>query len=147
MKNQPFKEIINLKLEYKDYRKLCQNKHKTYKYYDDWMEHILKLFEKLENKNINNFKHFLCFYSFCENHSIKILLPTLTAFVPIMVNAVYSDNPILNIIATALSIIFASFLISLNYFKCVHYAKFFDDILEVLEIYIKKLDLNTVEII
>lgn len=134
---QPFKEIIDLQSEYEDYKALCKNKSSKYTYYDEWKYHMFLLFERIPYNHLNNFKHFLDFYSFCENQSVKILLPTLVTFVPIVINTTYTESPILNIIVTVLTILFAAWLIIKNYFDYVQYAKFIEDVLKVFENYLK----------
>ena len=60
MKYQPYREIINIDIELKEYIKLCKGKSKKYLYYSDWKAHIQELFSKFQsNDQIENFKHFL----------------------------------------------------------------------------------------
>ncbi len=60
MKYQPYREIINLAPELKEYRKLCRGKSKKFTYYLEWKEHISKELLKLESYNrVENFKRFL----------------------------------------------------------------------------------------
>ena len=60
MKYQPYREIINIEIELKEYRKLCRGKSEKYLYYSDWKTHIQELFSNFQsNDKIENFKHFL----------------------------------------------------------------------------------------
>ncbi len=128
-KNQPFREIINLAKEFKDYKALCKCKSKKYTYYDQWEKHLFDGFKKLSKEHYSNFRHFLDYYSFFEEHSIRILFPTLTAFIPLMMHNVGSENYITDVISTTAAIIIASFMIFLNYFQYSLYAKFVSDVL------------------
>lgn len=59
-KNQPYSEIIDVKKELKEYKKLCRGKSKKYTYYLDWKKHILELYKGLDtNDKVINFKHYL----------------------------------------------------------------------------------------
>ncbi len=138
-KNQPFKEIIDLKSEYKDYKALCRNESSKYDYYDDWRDYLLNdVFSKIPEKHINNFKHFLSYHSYWEGISVNILLSTLIALVPLIINITYSEAQKQNIIAMTLSVLMAAWLIIWNYFSSMSYAKFIGDLLEVYEIFEKQ---------
>lgn len=59
MKHLPYREIINLNDEAREYALLCRRKSTTYKHYSDWEEHITEHLKKFPTKkDLYNFKHF-----------------------------------------------------------------------------------------
>lgn len=58
-KNNPYAEIIDLKVELSEYKKLCKGKSKKFKKYSDWKEHIVGLLSKIDNdRDLVDFKHY-----------------------------------------------------------------------------------------
>ena len=59
-KHQPYREILDIRSELKEYKKLCRNKSRKFTYYSDWKYHIINLVTKTESaEKIDNFKHYL----------------------------------------------------------------------------------------
>ncbi|MGN0607188.1 MAG: hypothetical protein ACI4JM_11760 [Oscillospiraceae bacterium] len=139
-KNQPFVEVLNLEKEYKEYIKLCKSSSKKYKYYDDWKNYLISRFKILPKAHINNFKHFLMFYSFLEHHSSKIFLSVVLAAVPLVISTIYSNNPIFNTIATVISVLVAAVLVMVSYLDFARRDKFVNDVLGVFEEFEKKIE-------
>lgn len=134
-KKQPFIEIIDLKDEYKDYKKLCNNNSKKYTYYDDWKKYMIGKFKMLPKKQFNNFKHFLMFHSFVGEQAGNVFLSTVLVAVTIIISTTYSDIAILNTIVTIMAVLLAAILVITSYFDLMRNDRFVKDVLEIFEEY------------
>lgn len=85
-KHQPYKEIIDLEKELKEYKKLCRGNSRKFTYYTEWRQYILSLSQNLNTTDsICNLKHYLIN---CErvndnwnSHYIEIMLVCITLLV------------------------------------------------------------------
>ncbi len=85
-KYQPYKEIIDLKREMREYKKLCRGKSREYTYYTDWKAAMLQLFQKLTTPDsVGNLKHYLIYCERVNNnfnsHFVEIMLVCVTLLV------------------------------------------------------------------
>lgn len=59
MKNPPYKEIIDLNAERKEYSRLCNGKSRIFKLYTEWEDYIKRLLSGFNSpKDLYNFKHY-----------------------------------------------------------------------------------------
>lgn len=59
MKHQPYREIIDLSAELKEYRRLCKGKSRKFTYYSEWKRHMMNSISKLKDEEkMENMKHY-----------------------------------------------------------------------------------------
>lgn len=138
MKRNPYKEIINLKKEVKEYKKLCRNNSKKFKHYSDWENHIRTILEGFTDKdNLYDFKRF-CMYCERKNAPVSsIFMGIMILYTPFAINAYAQrlNNQGLLFCIFIISIIVIG-LFGLIYFKTIRYNNevyFYKDIVEIIE--------------
>lgn len=108
MKKQPYSEIINLRTELKEYKKLCRGKSKEFIYYLDWKKYISEKLTKLDNcDKVENFKHFLLNHN-RVNKNINTYSVTIMIFcLSLIINNINAEYNWISLIILILIILFA----------------------------------------
>lgn len=134
-KSQPFIEILDLKDGYKQYKDLCRNKHKDWKYYSDWEDHIISKFKNLPDEHINNYRHFLMFNSLIDNHALNLYLPLSVAIISIILSPIVADVSRFGTFMMPIVTVMAVGLFGREYFDYAIKDKFMKDLIDVLNKY------------
>lgn len=131
MKYQPYREIIEIETELKEYRNLCKGKSKKYHYYLDWEAYIQGLFSKFKsNDDRENFKHYLLNkYRFLKNFSSNYT-PTIILYFTIIFQKISNE---FSYILLSLSLSFTIVYIILQHNKYNEEFNFYCDLLEIIK--------------
>lgn len=131
MKYQPYREIINIEIELKEYRILCRGKSKKYFYYLDWKAHIQELFFKFQsNDQIENFKHFLLNRQRISSAFSADYIPTIILYFTIIFSKMQNEY---SIIICVLLLAFTVFFIMSGHYKYHEEFYFYCDLIKILE--------------
>lgn len=134
-KSQPFSEILNLQDEYKQYKALCRNKHKDWKYYSDWENHVIRKLKNLPDEHINNYRHFLMFNSLIDNHALNLYLPLSVAIISIILSPIVADVSLFGTFMIPIVTVLAVGLFGRDYFDYAIKDNFLKDLIGVLNKY------------
>ena len=131
MKYQPYREILDIRSELKEYKKLCRGKSKTFTYYSDWKSHIIKLISKTDSpKSINDFKHYL---KNCKgvNHSVN------SAYVPLIIfcmTIIFSQSVFdSNLFVVALCVLMVALMSAKDYEDYNKEYFFYKDLIKIID--------------
>lgn len=130
-KYQPYREILDLQKEFKEYNKLCRGKSRKFCYYSDWKNHILSLIQKLDTlEKKDNLKHYLInckrVNNLIDSHYIEIMLVCIT----LLLDKYLGNYSIWAFIGLFLLVLMELLLSADKYHK--EYC-FYCDIIEILE--------------
>ena len=82
---------MNLQDEYKQYKALCRNKHKDWKFYSDWENHVIRKLKNFTDEHIKNYRHSLMINSLIDNHALNLYLPLSVAIISIILSPIVAD--------------------------------------------------------
>lgn len=84
MKKEPYKEVINIKEEKKEYGRLCRGVSKEFRVYSDWKEHIKQcLLAFRTEKDLNNFKRYCINIDRGEKRLLEMIINYICMLIPI----------------------------------------------------------------
>lgn len=128
---QPYSEIVDLKFELKEYRKLCKGTSKKFTYYLEWKKHISDKLSKLDSLDkVENFKHYLINHSRINKSMYIQLVPIMIFCFTIIFGKIFQDADLISLFMGIMLILF--FIL----FENDYYDKercFYCDVLEILE--------------
>jgi len=128
---QPYFEIINIQKELNEYKKLCKNKSKKFKYYLDWKHYMKPLLERLDDsEKTTNFKHFIINKKRTENNTNQVYVAIILFAYTTLISFVKMD---LNILSGAFLIIVLLFMVVLSHDDYNKDCCFFSDVIEIIE--------------
>lgn len=131
MKKVPYREYLDLKLERKEYSRLCKSKSKKYRYYSEWEKHIEDSLLKFQtSEDLCNFKHFCINY----DRSLSRLPEILGLYFPLIIS-LYLDR-IFNQISVLVWILLLMFYICfwfVQHKNAILESYFYKDILQIVE--------------
>lgn len=131
MKYQPYREIINIEIELKEYRKLCRGKSEKYLYYSDWKTHIQELFSNFQsNDKIENFKHFLLNRHRISSTFSADYIPIIILYFTIIFSKMQNEY---SIVICILLLAFTVFFIMSGHYKYYEEFCFYCDLIEILK--------------
>lgn len=130
-KKQPYYEIINIQKELNEYKKLCKNKSKKFKYYLDWKHYMKPMLERLDDDvKISNFKHYIINMKRTENNLNQVYVAIILFAYTSLITFVKMD---LNIISGAFLIMVLLFMALLSHDDYNKDCCFFSDVIEIIE--------------
>ena len=131
MKKQPYKGIINLRDERKEYGRLCRGKSKIYKFYTDWETHIRECLLSFNNsQDLYNFKRYCINIDRGAQVAPEMFTNYVILLIPIYIDILFKDIPPFSVIISALIIIIYGIRqnLKLNQDRYI-----FHDIIEIIE--------------
>ena len=131
MKYQPYKEILDIKSELKEYKKLCRCKSKKFTYYSDWKSHIINLISKTDSiEQIDNFKHYLLNYKRVNKNVTAPYVPLIIFAMTVVFNLQEFKSDLIVIIFGILFILIVTLKEYDNYNKNFY---FYKDVIEIID--------------
>lgn len=93
-KNQPYKEIIYLREEGKEYSRLCSGKSTKYKYFTDWEAHIREHLLLIKDpRDFYNFKRYCMNVDRRARMAPEMLMSFLLLLIPLYIDAFFEGFP------------------------------------------------------
>ena len=131
MKKAPYKEIIDMKAEQKEYALLCEGKSKKFKVYSEWEDHIKDLLAKFHTlKDLYNFKHYCVNASRAHEKTPDMYIVCISLFIPLYLDTFFMDLP--TIIAPLVFLVLVAHIVIQNK-KLTKESCFYKDIIEIAE--------------
>lgn len=134
-KNQPYKEIIYLHEERKEYVRLCNGKSTKYKYFTDWEAHIReRLLLIKDTRELYNFKRYCMNVDRGAQIAPKFFMSFISLLIPLYINVYLDALPgelsifIMSIALACVIVPVIKFIFKLNQECCLAH-----DILEIIE--------------
>ena len=126
---------MNLQDEYKQYKALCRNKHKDWKFYSDWDNPVIRKLKNLPDEHINNYRHFLMINSLIDNHALNLYLPLSVAIISIILSPIVADVSLFGTFMIPIVTVLAVGLFGRDYFDYAIKDNFLKDLIGVLNKY------------
>ena len=128
---KPFSEILDLKSELKEYRRLCKQKSKKYTYYSEWKEHIVGQLLQLDSSTtLDDFKHYCIHIGRAEKWYTMAISEITAALISAAISLLFPEQKLI-ITMLIFSIAFTAFL-GLNATK-TRDNYFYSDIVDIIE--------------
>ena len=128
---QPYKEIIDLKAEQKEYVKLCNDESELYRTYSSWESHINDLLDKFNSQaDLYNFKRF-CINQDRVFSNAPVLFDTyVILIITLILDAFF---PLITILGAVALLLYAIKLGISRHNTVIKESCFFKDIIEIIE--------------
>ena len=131
MKYTPYKEIIDIKSEQKEYSLLCRGKSRKYKHYSDWEEHIEGCLSKFGTaKDLYNFKRYCMNFARAMEKAPDMYLGYIVLLITMCIDKSLVELPL------HIMLVFGGGLICYSIIQNKRLAKesfFYKDIIEIIE--------------
>ena len=131
MKNPPYKEIIDLNAERKEYSRLCNGKSRIFKVYTEWEDYIKRLLSGFNSpKDMYNFKHYCINAARAQEKAPEMFLAYIGLMIPLYLDAIWEGMP---------AFITLFFLVGILAYAIIQNKKlakescFFKDIIDIIE--------------
>lgn len=131
MRYQPYKEIIDIRKELKEYKRLCRGESKEFITYTNWKSHILSAFSVIKSKDqLSDLKHYLVNYKRIEKNNNIIYVNYTILFLTISLTYLFNEFKLIVfliefIVCTIMSLVMSD---SINKEYC-----FYCDMIEIIK--------------
>ena len=134
MKYKPYREILDLQSELKEYKRLCKSKSKKFTYYSDWKSHIISLISKIDSpEKVNNFKHYLINYKRVNKSVTALYIPIIIFVMTVVFNQQEFKSNLVVITIWLLYVVIKTIKENVNYNKNLFFYKDIIDIIDEIE--------------
>ncbi len=131
MRKPPYHEIINLKIEQKEYGRLCCGKSKQFTLYSEWEDHIKGILADFRSsKDLYNFKHYCINIARSQEKSPEMFWCYIGFLIPIYIDTLWKDFPPILTVAVFIAVFAYAALLSK---KIARESCFFRDIIDIIE--------------
>ncbi len=125
---------INLKNEYKIYRRTCKGE-KPYKNYLSWRNHILKLISDMKIEDLENFRRLCLFRESTEKQGISVFATMISIFIPIYISdvVVEGESWVTKLILYSIIVFVSTIFVAGSYFSYTLSKDYYRDLSEIIQ--------------